>query len=173
MIPPQLFIIATEFCERLAFYCISGNLLYYLQKRFKEPNERADVIASAWVGMCYVTPLLGGFLADRMMRRSRCGRLPTFIRHNRHIYSHTLIYLPSSFSQRHCRVLRHLPRRFGASGGGRGAQRAFQQWRCDERAPDPLLRWTRRRRPWFRWYVHVPFFTCTPTVLLDHHPENP
>ena len=64
-----MYVIMTEFCERLAFYSISGNLLFFMQKRFRESNERADVICAAWVGMCYVTPLVGGLLADRYMRR--------------------------------------------------------------------------------------------------------
>ena len=63
------FIVGTEFCERICYYGIAGNLLLFLETRFQLTNAEADMEISAWIGVCYLTPLLGGFLADRYLGR--------------------------------------------------------------------------------------------------------
>ena len=62
-------IIVTEFCERLAYYGVGGNLVLFFQTRLSYSNATADVNYSAWSGMCYVTPLLGGYIADSYLGR--------------------------------------------------------------------------------------------------------
>ena len=63
------FIVGTEFCERICYYGIAGNLLLFLETRFELTNAQADMEISAWIGVCYLTPLIGGFLADRYLGR--------------------------------------------------------------------------------------------------------
>lgn len=63
------FIVLTEFCERLCYYGVAGNLVLFLQTRFGLTNSAADIEMSAWSGCCYVTPLLGGLIADRYLGR--------------------------------------------------------------------------------------------------------
>ena len=62
-------IIVTEFCERIAFYGLGGSLVLFFQTRLGYSNAVADVQYSAWSGMCYVTPLIGGFVADSYLGR--------------------------------------------------------------------------------------------------------
>ena len=57
------FIIKTEFCERLAYYGLAGSLVLFFQTQLEMDNEEADIQYSAWAGACYVTPLLGGYIA--------------------------------------------------------------------------------------------------------------
>lgn len=58
-----------ECCERLAYYGMSTNLVNYLQTRFHQGNATAATNVSTWSGTCYITPLLGAFLADSYMGR--------------------------------------------------------------------------------------------------------
>ncbi|ERN11101.1 hypothetical protein AMTRI_Chr04g181130 [Amborella trichopoda] len=58
------FILGTECCERLAYYGIATNLVTYLTKFLHESNASAARNISTWQGTCYLTPLLGGVLAD-------------------------------------------------------------------------------------------------------------
>ncbi|GLJ38919.1 hypothetical protein SUGI_0793390 [Cryptomeria japonica] len=59
-----LFILANECCERLAYYGITTNLVHYLKNGFGQSNATAANNDTNWSGTCYITPLLGGFLAD-------------------------------------------------------------------------------------------------------------
>eukprot|EP01038_Epipyxis_sp_PR26KG_P011667 gene11667-15622_t len=63
------FIIVTEFCERLAYYGFAGSLVLFFQTQLNYSNAEADVQYSAWSGVCYVTPLLGGYIADTYLGR--------------------------------------------------------------------------------------------------------
>ena len=62
-------IIATEFCERLAFYGISGNLELFLKREFGLTTALASSYVALWTGACYLTTLLGGWLADAYLNR--------------------------------------------------------------------------------------------------------
>ena len=67
---PSIFCcIGNECCERLAYYGMSTNLVNYLQDRLNQGNVRASTTVSNWQGTCYVTPLLGAFLADAYLGR--------------------------------------------------------------------------------------------------------
>ncbi len=57
-------IIAVEFCERLAYYGLGGSLVLFFQRVMNMQNADADVNFSAWSAMCYITPLIGGYMAD-------------------------------------------------------------------------------------------------------------
>jgi peptide/histidine transporter 3/4 len=57
------FVLGNEFCERLAFYGLSTNLIMYLTERGQSPGSAA-VSINLFEGTCYLTPLLGAWLAD-------------------------------------------------------------------------------------------------------------
>ncbi|KAE9600845.1 hypothetical protein Lal_00011300 [Lupinus albus] len=63
------FILGNECCERLAYYGMSTNLVNYLQERFNQGNATAANNVTTWSGTCYLTPLLGAFLADSYLGR--------------------------------------------------------------------------------------------------------
>ncbi|KAL9428851.1 hypothetical protein AB3S75_030779 [Citrus x aurantiifolia] len=63
------FILGNECCERLAYYGMSTNLVNYLQKQLNQGNVTASNNVTNWSGTCYITPLIGAFLADSYMGR--------------------------------------------------------------------------------------------------------
>ncbi|WOL02021.1 protein NRT1/ PTR FAMILY 8.1-like [Canna indica] len=63
------YILANECCERLAYYGMSTNLVNYMKDRLNQGNGRASKNVNNWSGTCYVTPLLGAFLADSYLGR--------------------------------------------------------------------------------------------------------
>ncbi|KAK4268650.1 hypothetical protein QN277_025270 [Acacia crassicarpa] len=63
------FILGNECCERLAYYGMSTNLVNYLQMQFGQSNVTAANNVTTWSGTCYITPLLGAFLADAYLGR--------------------------------------------------------------------------------------------------------
>ncbi|KAL9245954.1 hypothetical protein vseg_019547 [Gypsophila vaccaria] len=58
------FILGNECCERLAYYSIAKNLVNYLTTKLHEGNVSAARNVNAWAGTCYLTPLIGAYLAD-------------------------------------------------------------------------------------------------------------
>ncbi|XP_050215050.1 protein NRT1/ PTR FAMILY 8.1-like [Mercurialis annua] len=71
------FILGTECCERLAYYGMSTNLVNYLQERLHMGNVTASNTVTNWSGTCYITPLIGAFLADAYW--GRYGTIATFV----------------------------------------------------------------------------------------------
>ena len=63
------FILGNEFCERLAFYGLSTNLVIYLTNVMGEDSGSAAVQVNLFEGTCYLTPLLGAWLADAIWGR--------------------------------------------------------------------------------------------------------
>lgn len=63
------FILGNEFCERLAYYGMSSNLVTYFNERLNEQTSVAANNTLNWSGTCYITPLLGAFLADSYLGR--------------------------------------------------------------------------------------------------------
>ncbi|CAL4932632.1 unnamed protein product [Urochloa decumbens] len=57
-------IIGVEFCECLAFFSISTNLVTYLTTVLHESKVTAARNASTWVGASFLAPLFGAFIAD-------------------------------------------------------------------------------------------------------------
>lgn len=78
--------LGNECCERLAYYGMSTNLVNYLQIRLNMDNVTASNSVTSWSGTCYLTPLIGAFLADAYL-----GRFWT-------IASFSIIYAFVSFS---------------------------------------------------------------------------
>lgn len=63
------FILGNECCERLAYYGMSTNLLLYFKNNLHQHSATASKNLSNWSGTCYITPLLGAFLADAYLGR--------------------------------------------------------------------------------------------------------
>ncbi|KAM5560354.1 protein NRT1/ PTR FAMILY 8.1-like [Rosa sericea] len=63
------YILGNECCERLAYYGINTNLVNYLKFQMNQRNVEAVNNVTNWSGTCYVTPLLGAFLADAYLGR--------------------------------------------------------------------------------------------------------
>ncbi|KAJ6871757.1 protein NRT1/ PTR FAMILY 8.1 [Populus alba x Populus x berolinensis] len=61
--------LGNECCERLAYYGMSTNLVNYLGDRLNQGNVAAANSVTNWYGTCYVTPLIGAFLADSYLGR--------------------------------------------------------------------------------------------------------
>eukprot|EP00268_Persea_americana_P044017 TRINITY_DN4442_c1_g1_i4.p1 TRINITY_DN4442_c1_g1~~TRINITY_DN4442_c1_g1_i4.p1 ORF type:complete len:306 (-),score=50.70 TRINITY_DN4442_c1_g1_i4:415-1332(-) len=63
------FILGNEFCERLAYYGMSSNLVNYFEQRLNQGTTTASNNVTNWGGTCYITPLLGAFIADAYLGR--------------------------------------------------------------------------------------------------------
>ncbi|KAM1698024.1 hypothetical protein ACFX14_029202 [Malus domestica] len=63
------FILGNECCERLAYYGMSSNLVIYFKTQLNQTSAVAAKNNSNWSGTCYLTPLLGAFLADAYLGR--------------------------------------------------------------------------------------------------------
>ncbi|KAL5550119.1 hypothetical protein UlMin_000295 [Ulmus minor] len=63
------FILGNECCERLAYYGMGTNLVNYLKTRLNQGNVTAANNVTNWSGTCYITPLIGAFLADAYLGR--------------------------------------------------------------------------------------------------------
>ncbi|KAF3449695.1 hypothetical protein FNV43_RR10426 [Rhamnella rubrinervis] len=63
------YILGNECCERLAYYGINTNLVNYLKFQLNQRNVVAVNNVTNWSGTCYVTPLVGAFLADAYLGR--------------------------------------------------------------------------------------------------------
>ncbi|XP_062205903.1 protein NRT1/ PTR FAMILY 8.3-like [Phragmites australis] len=64
-------ILGGEFCGAMAYYGVGTNLVSYLTKVQKQSNVTAASNIASWQGTCYLTPLLGAFLADSYWGRHR------------------------------------------------------------------------------------------------------
>ncbi|KDD72553.1 proton-dependent oligopeptide transporter, partial [Helicosporidium sp. ATCC 50920] len=58
------FILGNELCERLAYNGLATNLVIYLTQVMGQDNGFAAVQLNLFEGTCYLTPLLGAWLAD-------------------------------------------------------------------------------------------------------------
>ncbi|CAK9139432.1 unnamed protein product [Ilex paraguariensis] len=63
------FILGNECCERLAYYGMSSNLVLYFKHQLNQHSATASNNVSNWSGTCYITPLIGAFLADAYLGR--------------------------------------------------------------------------------------------------------
>ncbi|KAJ4725638.1 protein NRT1/ PTR FAMILY 8.1-like [Melia azedarach] len=63
------FILGNECCERLAYYGMSSNLVRYFKHRLNQSSATATKNNQDWSGTCYITPLIGAFLADAYLGR--------------------------------------------------------------------------------------------------------
>ena len=66
--PPGLFVLFfAEMWERFSYYGMRALLVFYLTKHWLFSDEKAGVIYGAYTALVYITPVLGGYLADRYL----------------------------------------------------------------------------------------------------------
>ncbi len=65
------YLIATELWERFAFYIVQGLLVLYVVHRFSWSDSRSYALAGAYTALVYMSPLIGGYLADNIIGQSR------------------------------------------------------------------------------------------------------
>ncbi|KZV33562.1 hypothetical protein F511_37486 [Dorcoceras hygrometricum] len=63
------FILGNECCERLAYYGMSSNLVVYFKQKLGQHSATASNNVTNWSGTCYITPLIGAFVADAYLGR--------------------------------------------------------------------------------------------------------
>ncbi|KAG5515192.1 hypothetical protein RHGRI_036285 [Rhododendron griersonianum] len=63
------YILGTVCCERLAYFGMSTNLVLYFKHQLNQQSGTASKNQSHWTGACYITPLIGAFLADSYLGR--------------------------------------------------------------------------------------------------------
>ena len=70
--PRGLFVLFfTELWERFSYYGMRALLIFYLTKHFLFGDEPAYGIYGAYTSLVYVTPVIGGYLADRYLGARR------------------------------------------------------------------------------------------------------
>ncbi|KAF8402702.1 hypothetical protein HHK36_010790 [Tetracentron sinense] len=63
------YILGNECSERLAYYGMGTNLVTYLKVQLNQHSVTAVNNVTNWSGTCYITPLIGAFLADAYLGR--------------------------------------------------------------------------------------------------------
>jgi POT family proton-dependent oligopeptide transporter len=61
------FLFATEMWERFSFYGISAVLVLYLTTGLGLPDEQAALTSGAYMAFTFMSPILGGLVADRIL----------------------------------------------------------------------------------------------------------
>jgi len=66
--PKGLFVLFfAEMWERFSYYGMRALLIFYLTKHWLFSDEKSGVIYGAYTALVYITPVLGGYLADRWL----------------------------------------------------------------------------------------------------------
>ncbi len=66
--PKGLYVLfLTEMWERFGFYTLAGLFVLYLTQDLKVADASASLLFGAFASFLYVTPLIGGYLADRLI----------------------------------------------------------------------------------------------------------
>lgn len=61
-----LFMLLIEFCERFCYYGVRSVLLsYFTSELISSDNSEGTYLYHVYIILCYVTPLLGGFISDQ------------------------------------------------------------------------------------------------------------
>jgi len=62
----------TEMWERFNFYGMRAILTLFMVNALLMKEEDASLIYGGFLGLCYLTPMLGGFIADRFFGNRNC-----------------------------------------------------------------------------------------------------
>ena len=62
----------TEMWERFNFYGMRAILTLFMVNSLLMKEEQASLIYGGFLGLCYLTPMLGGFIADRFFGNRNC-----------------------------------------------------------------------------------------------------
>ncbi|OQS04080.1 Proton-dependent Oligopeptide Transporter (POT) Family [Thraustotheca clavata] len=65
------FILVTEFCERFAYYGLTGSLPIFFRKNLGMTSVLATELNSVFSCVTYITPLIGAWVADKFLGRYR------------------------------------------------------------------------------------------------------
>src|ERR671919_312211 len=60
-----------EMWERFSFYGMRAILIFYLTQHWLFSDGRSNLIYGAYTSLVYITPVLGGYLADRYLGQRR------------------------------------------------------------------------------------------------------
>lgn len=63
------FILVTEFCERLAYYGLSGSLIAFFVKKLHYEKVFASELNTLFTTLCYISPLAGAYISDKFLGR--------------------------------------------------------------------------------------------------------
>ncbi len=63
---------ATEMWERFNFYGMRTLLTLFIVNALMMSKEQSSIIYGGFLGLCYLTPMLGGFVADRFLGNRIC-----------------------------------------------------------------------------------------------------
>jgi len=71
--PKGLFVLfATEMWERFNFYGMRAVLTLFIVNALMMSKEETSIIYGGFLGLCYLTPMLGGFISDRFLGNRYC-----------------------------------------------------------------------------------------------------
>ncbi len=62
----------TEMWERFNFYGMRTILTLFIVNALMMSKEQSSIIYGGFLGLCYLTPMLGGFISDRFLGNRRC-----------------------------------------------------------------------------------------------------
>lgn len=62
----------TEMWERFNFYGMRALLTLFMVHALTMPESNVSLIYGGFLGLCYLTPMLGGFIADRFLGNRNC-----------------------------------------------------------------------------------------------------
>lgn len=71
---PKVFSLAyfTTICERFGFYLLSFLLVLYIKSQYHIPDSEAFALFGVFTGLAFLTPAIGGYLADNVFGIRRC-----------------------------------------------------------------------------------------------------
>ncbi len=61
------FLFLTEMWERFGFYMVQGMLVLYMTKAYGFTDDQSYTIAGLFTSLAYIAPMVGGFIADRLL----------------------------------------------------------------------------------------------------------
>ena len=71
--PKGLFVLfATEMWERFNFYGMRALLTLFIINALMMSESESSLIYGGFLGLCYLTPMLGGFVSDRFLGNRNC-----------------------------------------------------------------------------------------------------
>ncbi len=71
--PKGLYVLfATEMWERFNFYGMRALLTLYLVNSLLMKESEVSIIYGSFLGLCYLTPMLGGYISDRFLGNRNC-----------------------------------------------------------------------------------------------------
>lgn len=71
--PKGLYVLfATEMWERFNFYGMRAVLTLFIVNALMMSKEESSIIYGGFLGLCYLTPMLGGFISDRFLGNRYC-----------------------------------------------------------------------------------------------------